>query len=87
VFVVDAKNQVHARIVELGMRTPEGGVELRSGVQAGETLVIRGIEPLTDGAPVKIKSTTTLEQAAQDAAKEAAKATPSEGSAALGAKP
>jgi RND family efflux transporter MFP subunit len=76
VYVVDAKNQVHARIVELGMRTPEGGVELRSGVQAGETLVIRGIEPLSDGAPVKVKSTTTLEQAAQDAAKAAAKAAP-----------
>ena len=76
VYVVDAKHQVHARIVELGMRTPEGGVELRSGVQAGDTMVIRGIEPLTDGAPVKIKSTTTLEQAAQDAAKAAAKAAP-----------
>jgi len=63
VFVVDDKNIAHARIVELGMRTPEGGVELRRGVSAGDVMVIRGIEPLTEGAPVKIKEKLTLEQA------------------------
>jgi multidrug efflux system membrane fusion protein len=82
VYVVDDKNIAHARVVQLGMRTPEGGVELRSGVKAGETMVIRGIEPLTEGAPVKVKSTITLEQAAKDAAEQV---TPTEGSAALGA--
>ncbi|HMG54189.1 MAG TPA: efflux RND transporter periplasmic adaptor subunit, partial [Kofleriaceae bacterium] len=63
VYVVDDKHIAHARVVELGMHTPEGGVELTRGVSAGELLVVRGIEPLTDGAPVKISSTTTLEAA------------------------
>lgn len=84
VYVVDDKNIAHAKVVQLGMRTPDGGVELRSGVTAGEVMVIRGIEPLSDGAPVKVKSKITLEQAAKDAADEAAKATPTEGSASLG---
>lgn len=63
VYVVDDKHVAHAKIVELGMHTPEGGVELTRGVAAGELLVVRGIDPLTDGAPVKIGSTLTLEQA------------------------
>ena len=54
VYVVDDKHIAHARVVELGMHTPEGGVELTRGVSAGELLVVRGIEPLSDGAPVKI---------------------------------
>lgn len=84
VYVVDDKNIAHAKVVQLGMRTPDGGVELRSGVAPGEVMVIRGIEPLSDGAPVKVKSKITLEQAAKAAADEAAKATPTEGSASLG---
>lgn len=87
VYVVDDKNIAHAKVVELGMRTPEGGVELRTGVKPGDVMVIRGIEPLTEGAPVKVKSKITLEQAGKDAAAEAAKATPSEGSAAIGDAP
>lgn len=54
VYVVGDNHVVHARVVELGMHTPEGGVELTRGVAAGELLVVRGIEPLSDGAPVKI---------------------------------
>ena len=84
VYIVDDKNIAHAKVVQLGMRTPDGGVELRSGVNAGEVMVIRGIEPLSDGAPVKVKSKLTLEQAAKEAADEAAKAAPTEGSASLG---
>jgi RND family efflux transporter MFP subunit len=61
VYVVDDKHIAHTKIVELGMHTPEGGVELTRGVAAGELLVVRGIEPLTDGAPVKLGSTLTLE--------------------------
>jgi hypothetical protein len=63
VYIVDDKHIAHAKVVELGMHTPEGGVELTRGVAAGELMVVRGIEPLTDGAPVKIGSTLTLEQA------------------------
>ncbi|HEY4180312.1 MAG TPA: efflux RND transporter periplasmic adaptor subunit [Kofleriaceae bacterium] len=85
VWIVDDKNQAHERVVSLGMRTPDGGVELRTGVKIGEVMVIRGIEPLSDGAPVSVKSKVSLEQAAKDAAAEAAKQTPTEGTAAIGA--
>jgi membrane fusion protein, multidrug efflux system len=66
VFVVDDKNIAHSKIVETGMHTPEGGVELTRGVAAGELLVVRGIEPLTDGAPVKVSKKETMAEAESD---------------------
>jgi RND family efflux transporter MFP subunit len=63
VYTVDDKNIAHAKVVQLGMHTAEGGVELTRGVTEGELIVVRGIDPLTDGAPVKLQSTVTLEQA------------------------
>jgi RND family efflux transporter MFP subunit len=63
VYVVDDGNVAHARVVELGMHTAEGGVELKRGVHAGELMVVRGTEPLSDGAPVAIGARTTLEAA------------------------
>jgi len=63
VYIVGDDHIVHAKVVELGMHTPEGGVELTRGVTAGELLVVRGIEPLSDGAPVKIGDKLTLEAA------------------------
>ena len=42
------------RILTLGMRTADGQVEVKSGLAAGETLVIRGAEALRDGAKVKV---------------------------------
>jgi membrane fusion protein (multidrug efflux system)/multidrug efflux system membrane fusion protein len=41
------------RVVELGMRTPDGLVEVRSGLKAGEKLVVRGGEALREGAQVR----------------------------------
>lgn len=61
VYIVDAKNIAHAKVVELGMHTPEGGVELTRGVAAGDLLVVNGVQPLSDGAPVKINTRTTLD--------------------------
>ncbi len=61
VYVVDEKNTVHAKVVELGMHTPDGNVEVTRGVSEGEEVVVRGIEPLTDGAPVKVTDHTTLD--------------------------
>ncbi|HEY1956962.1 MAG TPA: efflux RND transporter periplasmic adaptor subunit [Polyangiaceae bacterium] len=61
VYVVDAKNIAHAKVVELGMHTPDGNVEVTRGVEEGEPIVVRGIEPLTEGAPVKITDHTTLD--------------------------
>lgn len=42
------------RILTLGMRTADGQVEVKDGLQAGESLVIRGAEALRDGAKVKV---------------------------------
>jgi multidrug efflux system membrane fusion protein len=61
VYVVDAKNIAHSRVVELGMHTPDGNVEVTRGVEEGEQVVVRGIEPLSDGAPVKVTDHTTLD--------------------------
>ena len=45
------------------MHTPEGGVEITQGLAAGELLVVRGFEPLSEGAPVQISDRTTLDAA------------------------
>jgi multidrug efflux system membrane fusion protein len=50
--VVDGK--AVERVVELGMRTGDGMVEAKSGLSAGETLVVRGVEPLKNGVPVAV---------------------------------
>jgi len=42
------------RVLTLGMRTADGQVEVKSGLSAGETLVIRGAEALREGAKVKV---------------------------------
>ncbi|MEO6777090.1 MAG: efflux RND transporter periplasmic adaptor subunit [Kofleriaceae bacterium] len=63
VYLVDDKNIAHATVVETGMHTAEGGVEVTRGLKAGELLVVRGIEPLSDGAPVKISKQETMAEA------------------------
>jgi multidrug efflux system membrane fusion protein len=52
-FVVEG-NVAHERIVELGLRTPNGLVEVVKGLRAGESLVVRGGEALREGAKVRI---------------------------------
>jgi multidrug efflux system membrane fusion protein len=42
------------RVLNLGMRTAEGQVEVLSGLTPGETLVIRGGEALRNGALVRL---------------------------------
>jgi RND family efflux transporter MFP subunit len=44
----------HERTLELGLRTADGRVEVRSGLKAGERLVIRGGEGLREGAAVRV---------------------------------
>jgi multidrug efflux system membrane fusion protein len=53
VFTV-ADGVAHERIVELGLRTPDGKVEVKKGLAAGDQLVVRGAEALREGAKVKI---------------------------------
>ncbi len=60
VYVVE-KNVARQKLVSLGMHTPEGGVEVTRGLNDGDLLVVRGIEPLSDGAPVKVVEKTSVE--------------------------
>jgi multidrug efflux system membrane fusion protein len=60
VYTVDAANLAHPRNVTLGMHTPQGGVEVTQGLRAGEDLVVRGFEPLSEGAPVNVTERITL---------------------------
>jgi multidrug efflux pump subunit AcrA (membrane-fusion protein) len=52
VFVVDG-DVAKERVVELGLRTTDGLVEVKRGVEVGEPLVVRGAEALKDGAKVR----------------------------------
>lgn len=51
-FVVE-DGVARERTLNLGMRTANGAVEVRSGLEPGERLVIRGAEALSEGARVK----------------------------------
>ncbi len=50
-FVV-VNGKAEERVLDLGMRTADGMVEVRSGLNQGEELVLRGAEALSQGAPV-----------------------------------
>jgi len=53
-YTVEQDGTAKARLLTLGMRTADGQVEVKDGLAAGETLVIRGAEALRDGAKVKV---------------------------------
>jgi RND family efflux transporter MFP subunit len=52
-FVVE-EGVAKERLLELGLRTVDGRVEVRSGLAPGEKLVVSGAEPLRDGATVRV---------------------------------
>jgi multidrug efflux system membrane fusion protein len=52
-YVVD-DGLARERVLELGLRTADGLVEVREGVKPGERIVVRGAEALKDGAPVRM---------------------------------
>jgi len=52
-FVVE-NNAAVERIVTVGMRTLDGQIEILSGLNLGESLVVRGAEALQNGSPVRI---------------------------------
>jgi len=66
VYVVEGTT-ARVRKVSLGMHTSNGEVEVTRGLNAGELLVVHGVEPLSDGAPVKLVSRTTLNALEPDA--------------------
>jgi multidrug efflux system membrane fusion protein len=43
------------RVLELGLRTADGRVEVRDGLAVGEQLVVRGAEALAEGAGVTVR--------------------------------
>jgi RND family efflux transporter MFP subunit len=52
-FVVENGRAVE-RILTPGMRTADGQLEVLSGLNAGDLLVVRGAEALSDGVPVRL---------------------------------
>ncbi|MBA2460052.1 MAG: efflux RND transporter periplasmic adaptor subunit, partial [Gemmatimonadales bacterium] len=66
VWVADS-GKASRRQVELGVRTP-GFVEARSGVEAGEQVVVAGQERLSEGAPVAPKVMDRSPQGGTEAA-------------------
>jgi multidrug efflux system membrane fusion protein len=52
-YVVEGDKAVE-RILTLGMRSPDGRVEVLSGLKGGESLVIRGAEALSNGVSVRV---------------------------------
>jgi len=58
-FVTYAVEGGKARLhpVEIGLRTGTGLVEIRSGVKAGDVVVVEGSDRLTDGLPVLVAGT------------------------------
>jgi multidrug efflux system membrane fusion protein len=63
VYVVQG-NAAIEKVVTLGMNTKDGLVEIRSGLTAGELLVVRGVETLTNGARVNASKVDSLDPAA-----------------------
>jgi len=53
-------NVAKERVVQLGMHTGDGFVEVTQGLSPGDILVVHGADPLNDGSLVKIASRTTL---------------------------
>lgn len=69
VFVVNG-GRAQAREVELGDRLPDGLVEVRSGLAAGESLIVTGLSKVEDGRAVRIMSAAPTVQAGRTAREE-----------------
>jgi RND family efflux transporter MFP subunit len=66
-YVVEG-NRAKVRPIALGMHTGDGEVEVTRGLAAGDQLVVRGIELLSDGAPVKVTNDHSTTNAGASAA-------------------
>jgi multidrug efflux system membrane fusion protein len=71
-FIVEG-DVARERVLTLGMRTPDGRAEVRSGLQPGDLLVIRGAEALRDGAAVRVEQPVSAEKPPPPAVTEASK--------------
>ena len=52
-YVIEG-NKARERVLTLGLRTPDGRVEVKDGLKADELLVVRGAEALREGATVTV---------------------------------
>jgi membrane fusion protein, multidrug efflux system len=62
VFVLD-DGAARETVVELGLRTADGMVEVRRGLTVGQVIVVRGTEALRDGAKVRVVDGTGAAEA------------------------
>ncbi|APR81276.1 Putative RND efflux membrane fusion protein [Minicystis rosea] len=86
-YVVEGE-VAHERRLTLGMSTKDGWVEVRSGLKAGDLLVVRGAEALSEGAKVRPNQVTAEAVAAAALGKAApAQAAPDPSGAASAGEP
>lgn len=55
------------QVVTLGMSSKDGWIEVRSGLSAGDVIVVRGAEALSPGARVRASRVTSLDASAPEA--------------------
>ncbi|MCA8919853.1 MAG: efflux RND transporter periplasmic adaptor subunit, partial [Planctomycetes bacterium] len=46
--------KAYQRVIEIGLRTNDGRIEVKAGLEVGEEIVVRGAEALREGVDVKI---------------------------------
>ena len=64
VFVIE-DGKAQERVIEIGLRTPDGRIEVRKGLEIGEQVVVRGAEALRQGADVAVTGAAPSEPEAQ----------------------
>ena len=64
VFIADQDNKVDERVITMGMNTKDGWVEVKTGIKAGEWLVVRGAEALTDNAKIRPTRLSSMDASA-----------------------
>jgi RND family efflux transporter MFP subunit len=68
VWVIDADNQANQRSVTVG-EILGGSVLIRDGLQAGERIVVEGLQKVREGAPVQPMTAAQMAEAAAQAAR------------------
>lgn len=61
VYVVDDRDTAQEKVVQVGMSTKDGWVEVKSGLKDGDWIVVHGADALSPGVRVKQTKYTTLD--------------------------